>query len=347
MTEPGRPLRAAIVGAGLMGEWHMRTVPRAGAVVSTVIDSDPDRASRLSRLGRSCRAESSLAAAVRAGEPIDVAHICTPPDTHEALVAESLEAGLHVLVEKPLAPTLAGSRRLLDLAVEKKRLVCPVYQFVCQDGFRKALSHLSAIGGVRHVDVVACSAGSDAPGAPPRDAVAADILLHALSLVSRLLPGALVGGTWQGHHAGPGEIRAMLSARSATASLLVSMSGRPTRATCRVIGDGGTIHVDLFHGFAVVERRRPSRSAKAIGPIALSLDTALRATVNLGRRALVRETAFPGLRALMAGFYDAVRTGGAPPIDRVETLEIAAARDGIVRGWLPGTDQAPSSTSLL
>ncbi|KJZ77231.1 hypothetical protein HIM_03552 [Hirsutella minnesotensis 3608] len=58
---------------------------------------------------------------------VDVVVITTPPDTHVALTKAALEAGKHVLTEKPFVPTSAEAEQLIALSKEKKRLIC-VYQ---------------------------------------------------------------------------------------------------------------------------------------------------------------------------------------------------------------------------
>ena len=46
-------------------------------------------------------------------ETLDFCDICTPPSTHRPLVEKAAARGLHVLCEKPLAPTLADAERIL------------------------------------------------------------------------------------------------------------------------------------------------------------------------------------------------------------------------------------------
>ncbi|KAG6316752.1 hypothetical protein E4U44_000505 [Claviceps purpurea] len=58
---------------------------------------------------------------------LHVVVISTPPDTHFKLIKAALEAGKHVLAEKPLVPTSAEANTLMALAREKKRHLC-VYQ---------------------------------------------------------------------------------------------------------------------------------------------------------------------------------------------------------------------------
>jgi predicted dehydrogenase len=59
--------------------------------------------------------------------PVDVVIIATPPPTHFSLVRSALEAGKHVLVEKPFVPSSSEASQVLSLARSKNRLLC-VYQ---------------------------------------------------------------------------------------------------------------------------------------------------------------------------------------------------------------------------
>ena len=47
---------------------------------------------------------------------IDVVHICTPNDTHAEISIAALEAGKHVMCEKPMAKTAADARRMVEVA---------------------------------------------------------------------------------------------------------------------------------------------------------------------------------------------------------------------------------------
>ncbi|KAH6850453.1 hypothetical protein B0I37DRAFT_352929 [Chaetomium sp. MPI-CAGE-AT-0009] len=58
---------------------------------------------------------------------LDIVVLCTPPNTHYAFARAALEAGKHVLVEKPFVPTAAEADALADLARARGRVLC-VYQ---------------------------------------------------------------------------------------------------------------------------------------------------------------------------------------------------------------------------
>lgn len=317
-------LRAAIVGAGLMGRWHAHAVRLAGATVVVVVDPDNRRAAALARAHGS-RSADDLTGVL---DGVDVVHVCTPTGSHLALVNMALAAGRHVLVEKPLAATAEDTGRLLTLAAERGTLLCPVHQFAWQPGVARLITALPGLGRVRHVDITTCSAGAADRDDLAADAVALEIVPHPLSLLARLLPAA-VAAEWQLHRPAAGEYRLSTCADGATVSVVLSMAGRPTVNALRVIAERGTAHVNLFHGYAVIEGGAVSRARKILQPLTLSAATGATAAANLLRRAIRRQPAYPGLVELTRAFYQAAASGGPPPIAPAESLAIAHAVDAV------------------
>ena len=328
MSHESRP-RAAIIGAGLMGRWHADAVKRAGGSVAIVADADPDRAAALAE-------EFDAPSTVRIGDALsrqlaDVAHVTTPPEEHVYAVRAALESGLHVLAEKPLAPSAAITAELYSIASGKSLLLCPVHQSLFQSGVMTLLRDAQRLGRVRQLAVVICTAGANGGDDAARDRLVCDVLPHPLSLAARIVPGGIAGTRWQAARAAAGEVQVSGSRDGVSISLLVSTRGRPTRNNLDVTGEVGSMHADLFHGFAFVEQRALSRVGKIVRPFGVAAGTLTAATANLARRAARREQAFPGLRELVSRFYDAVSSGGAPPISMAETLDVAAERDTIIR----------------
>ncbi len=329
MSEDHAQLRVAIVGAGLMGRWHVAAARRAGGHVAAIVDREPALATRLAASVPGARSATRLAE-VLADARIDVVHICTPLETHAELATEAIEGNAHVLVEKPLAQSAQSVRTLMQLAQARGRVLCPVHQYVFQRGTEQARTALADAGAVLHVDAVARSAGADGRDDLTRDRIANEILPHALSLIARLAPNLLRAARWTTIRPRPGELRVLGVDDGATISLLASMRGRPTANTLTVTAERATIHLDLFHGFAVVERGRPSRMNKMARPFLLSAGMMGAAAANLARRGLTGETAYPGLLALIRHLYKAIRFGTAPPLDPEEIMLVADAGDLVV-----------------
>ena len=315
-----------IVGAGLMGRWHAHAARRSGARIAVVADQDVRRAKELAGRYPGAQAIGAVDLACIARDS-QVAHVCTPLETHETVVASLLEGGVSVLAEKPLCEDAAATIRLLDLARERGILLCPVHQMPFQDGIQRLLRELGSIGDLLHVDFTACTAGAASAADPEHDQLIADILPHPLSLFRRVLNAPVAELAWTSLHPRAGELRATALSGRTTLSMAISTHGRPTANKIRVIGERGTFDADLYHGFAVLSRGRVSRSGKMLQPFVDAAGTIARAGANLANRAVHLEPAYPGLVALVTAFYASVAKKGASPISHNETIDVAVARD--------------------
>jgi predicted dehydrogenase len=107
--------RIAVVGAGRMGQVHARIVeenPRA--TLAAIVDPFEDTGRRVAdQYGAPWFA--TLADAI-AGTSLDGVIIAVPDKLHVGVTVDALAAGLHVLVEKPLADTLEGARKIAAAA---------------------------------------------------------------------------------------------------------------------------------------------------------------------------------------------------------------------------------------
>ena len=319
-------MRAAIVGAGLMGKWHAHAVARCGHMVVAIVDSNADRARAIAREHAGADAYSALGD-VRV--PVDVVHVCTPTGTHRALVEDALSRGWHVIVEKPLASSTNETRELLQRAEACERLLVPVHQFLFQRGVLEAAALLPRIGPLLHFDATVCTAGAADRRPDEQDRVALEVLPHALALMMRLVSSDVAVPRWHIRHTRAGEVRLDGVMADVNVSALVSTAGRPTTNSLRLIAAHGTVHVDLFHGFAVSTKGRTTRVGKIAQPFVSGTALLARATSNLARRTVSREPAYPGLRELVRRTYDAAANDGPPPISPAETLAVAMALDHI------------------
>ena len=322
------PFPVAIVGAGLMGTWHARYARQSGGFVCGIVDPDRQAAERLAAEFSGVRAFPALGALLEGCRPRAI-HICTPLESHYGLAATALNAGVHVLMEKPLAATAVATRDLLLMAQRNGVLLVPAHQFLFQRGFVDAQAALPALGPILHVDATFCSAGAEHV-AGTSDEIAFGILPHPLALLERFISGSLALLRWRADRAGVGEWRIVGVTEGVTVSILISLRGRPTECSLRLVTVGGSVELDLFHGFATIDTARISKSGKVAKPFRVSARRAVGAGWNLMQRFATREFAFPGLRALISTFYAAARTGSAPPINADEIIAVAAARDTLL-----------------
>ena len=312
-----------IAGAGSMGRRHADALARAGGTLVAAVDPRLEDARHLAGSGQAVTSLDHVRT------DVDVVHVCAPLAEHARLIEQALGLGAHVIAEKPLAPDAATTAALLNTAKERELVLVPVHQFLFQPGLGRLLSARDGFGVLVRGVFEAHSAGAELTGLDPEELVA-EILPHPLALFSRLAPAGISQLRWATTRPAAGELRAVAEAGGTTFEIAISSRGRPTRLTFDLVGTTASGHADLFHGFAVIERGTGTGLRKLARPFALAGATLGRGGTNLGRRALTREVAYPGLRELVRQTYDAIAAGNPAPIPEHEVLDVAEARDAIL-----------------
>jgi len=180
MTEAHASLvRAGVVGVGHLGALHAAkyaTMDAANADVELVgvYDSDRARAAKVAA-DCGCRAFESLAALLA---EVDCASIAASTAAHFEAASEAIARGVHVLVEKPLAATLEGGRRLVD-AAERAGVLLQVGHL---ERFNPAFADLPSIVG--HPRFIECHRLSPFAGRGADTDVIFDVMIHDLDLIA-------------------------------------------------------------------------------------------------------------------------------------------------------------------
>jgi len=120
-------LKGAIVGFGFIsGKGHYPAYQRREDVeIVAVADVCPSRLEAAPKSARKYAAWQELLAKER----LDFIDISTPPAFHAEIALASLARGVHVLCEKPLTPTVAEARSLIDAARKHQRVVFPAHNY--------------------------------------------------------------------------------------------------------------------------------------------------------------------------------------------------------------------------
>ncbi|MFC4140166.1 MULTISPECIES: Gfo/Idh/MocA family protein [unclassified Microbacterium] len=150
-------LRIGIIGTGGIADAHIsgyRAFPEQCEIVA-LADVLPGRAAQKAEAFGLAAAAYDDPAAMIAEAGLDVVSICTPPSTHAALAIAALDAGIHVLVEKPMAPSLEECDAMLAAQERSGRIL----SVVAQNRFRDDLATLKHVvdsgllGSISHVRV--------------------------------------------------------------------------------------------------------------------------------------------------------------------------------------------------
>lgn len=109
-----RQLRVAVVGYGYWGSKHVRVFRGTPGVSVTVVD---ENAARLAEARASFSAISTADSLAEVIDRVDAVVVATPPEYHAPIALQALNAGLHTLVEKPLATSSKDAEEMV-LAAE-------------------------------------------------------------------------------------------------------------------------------------------------------------------------------------------------------------------------------------
>jgi predicted dehydrogenase len=179
----GRPtdrIRAGVVGAGHMGQYHILAFAELWDVdLVGVTDVDPAKAAQVAATygARAFADHRELA------EAVDVATVAVPTERHFDVTRDLLEAGVHVMVEKPMTPTLEEAKELFRMA--RERSVALHVGHV--ERFNGAVQELRKIV-EQPILIESRRLGPFAPRVQ-RDSVVMDLMIHDIDIVLGLVDG--------------------------------------------------------------------------------------------------------------------------------------------------------------
>jgi predicted dehydrogenase len=192
-------IRVAVIGAGhwgpnLINNFHTHQ----RSEVAWVVDSDGSRLdkvrARFPDVQTASDAETALSDA-----SVDCVIIATPTDTHYAFVKAALEAGKHVLVEKPITDSLETAEELGRIAESVSRVLMVGHVFVYNSAAQQVKRYLDdgELGRIYYISMVRTNLGPiriDVNSA--WDLASHDIAMSSYWLESEPLSASAVGGAW-------------------------------------------------------------------------------------------------------------------------------------------------------
>ncbi len=117
-------LKAAVFGTGFVGRVHLEGIRRLGFVqVYAIGESQKEKARRLGEEFHVDKTASDYHLILDDPE-VDVVHVCTPNALHLPMVTDALNAGKHVICEKPLSTSAENAQKLVALARQKNLRNC-------------------------------------------------------------------------------------------------------------------------------------------------------------------------------------------------------------------------------
>jgi len=177
-------IRAGVVGVGHLGYHHARNYAALEGVQLAGV-ADPDEKNRLKAAGDfTVPAFSDAKGLIAYG--VDVVSVVTPTSAHAEVVNELLQAGIHVLVEKPMAPSVAEAETMVLLA---KTHHC-ILQVGHIERFNGAVLAFSEA--IKAPKFIECHRLSPFPGRGTDVSVVLDLMIHDLDIVLAMEPSEVV-----------------------------------------------------------------------------------------------------------------------------------------------------------
>jgi len=339
-----RALRGAIVGCGVVTRISHLPAWRGQKNVEIVAVCDRDERAARDMAGRAgIRGVHSDFSGMLRQERLDFVDICTPPATHAPLSIEAMEAGLHVLVEKPMAVSLSEADEMVATAKRRGTILCTAHNSLFTRAMLTAKSLVDA-GGIG--DLVAVDsqyllprtghlAARDHWGHRLPGGIFGEHAPHLVYLARAFLgdvsPVAAAaekrsGLSWVTHD----ELKVLLKGEKGFGSFGLSLNGSGPSFVTTVLGAEGMVRIDNFAMTMTHSRHRGNRVYHFV-PHHVSLGLqALAGGASAAAGALTGHKWYTvGHEHIIKGFVASMRNGAPPPVTAEDGRDTVRVLDEI------------------
>jgi predicted dehydrogenase len=327
------PLRAAVIGAGMISAEHLRFLRRnARARLVGVCDLSKVLARYAADTYGAESHYTDHLQMLEHAKP-DVVHVLTPPHTHCKIAADCLKNGTHVIVEKPIASTNEEFRILSTMAQWQHRALTEDhnYRFNEQILEIESLVKTGVLGQIREVDIRmtlpitekgGAFADENLPNACHRLPAGAlhDLLPHLCYIALRFIPPVEdVAARWTKRSGHPlfefDSLDAMVFGGGVHTRLRFASDQAPDCFTVIVRGAKGWVETDLYQPY--FRLTIPRRAGKQLSPLSNQWVNGIamaQSSVAGFLNKIRRKTPLEGMQTFLARTYAALCTGSELPV---------------------------------
>lgn len=326
------PLRSAVIGAGRIAEEHLKFLRDSDRATPAAICDLSAATARYAAAKFGVPATfTDIGQMIEEAQP-DVVHLLTPPHTHVALAEMCLERDVHVIVEKPVAPSRAELQRLWSLAQARGKALVEDhnYRFNSQIAEIDGLLASGVLGALREVEIRMVLniheggryADLDFPDPAHKlpGGVVQDYLTHFSYLALHFLPCVeRVAAAWSRHGASAvfkyDDLDVLAIGGDVHARIRFTSHQAPDCITITVRGSRGFVETDFFHPYRrlVIPRKGPSQLSMIADHVVNGLGLAWSGVRNFTNK-LMQRNAYDGLHRFLDETYAALQEGGEPPV---------------------------------
>lgn len=293
-------IRTAVIGVGYLGRFHAQKYARLpGSRLVAVVDSrEPIRQAVAAELGTAALADHRELLG-----RVDAVSIVTPTPAHFPIAREFLEAGAHVLVEKPVTETVAQARELIEVA-QRRGLLLQVGHL---ERFNAAV--LAAEAHLSQPRFIECQRLAPFKERGTDVNVVLDLMIHDIDIVQSIVGAPLETIDAVGTPVFSGAVdianARLRFANGCVANVTASRVSLKTERKLRVFRDDAYVSIDLQQKILTVIRKRATPPGAGELPVT------------------IEEQSFEqgdALRAEIASFLDCIRSGQRPVVDGEDGL---------------------------
>lgn len=348
-------MRVGIVGCGEISRVHVQALQKSRSCnVVGACDLIEDKAKSLAARYGIPRAYTDFSEMLR-NEKLEMVDITTPPQVHEHLAVEAMNAGCHVLTEKPMCMTVQEADRMIEASKQNNVKLGVVHSFLFNPAIRRALIGVKKgeIGNLLWVDTVisinSLLKWKDVPGFPKwyyslSGGLFGEIIPHGIYVQLAFL-GNIRKAFGVARRNGKEsklvpftDLHVTMDCENGTGGLFIStrMLTPHTLVNVRVVGSEGMYYINVPAATVVKAKLQTSDSISArtsmnIGPASRMIYDTLRLGVktisgsikpHMSHNTLIRE------------FVERVQNGREPPVTSEEGKEVVRAEEMVWKSIL-------------
>jgi 2-alkyl-3-oxoalkanoate reductase len=351
-------MKVGIIGGGQIARVHGPLILKQPDVqLVGLADKDVSRVKALAADLQAGQVYSDAEVMIKEQRP-DIVHVLVPPQLHCQLSLMAMSQGCHVLVEKPMALTMADSEEMVYTAKQGGVRLCVNHNMIFDDVVQKAMG-LASGGAIGELISVEASFLYDAKRNPAlledgaeyshwayrlNGGLLQDLMPHMAALVFEFIPtiedvksislnrGVLPKG-WDD------EIRVLMRSDALIGYINISLNEKPDTISLVLKGKRGIINANLFSGILSVQTKSslPRAVDRGLSGFQLSLQNLNGAVANIYRFATGRIDKSGGIERMIARFYDSVKNGTETPVSTDKSLRVV---DLMTKVWPAPSEQA-------
>ncbi len=332
------PLRVAIVGCGRIGQgYHIPSLLKIrDAKVVAICDENEDLVKKTARRFNISRYYTD-SSEMLAREEVNMVDICTPPQTHLALSIQAMQAGCHVLVEKPMALNLREVDEMASAAKQHNVKLCPVHNKLFEPVMMKARATVNEgrIGNLVGIDIQTFLSKASADLMLMNEehwchslpaGIFNETLPHPIYLAAAFLGKLEPVGTHAGKSSSydwvvADEIRIVLVAERGMGTINFSCSSPQSKTIIDIHGTKEHLRIDLLNSvmtkYGAGSGSIPSRALENLGQSYSILTNSISTTLSV-----VSGRFRQGHYTLIKRFIESIQNDTEPPVTLQEARDV-------------------------